>query len=267
MSNEQGAKLLDRLWTIYSIEQIGTRYFKQLNRAGFMAIVEPHIGDLVPDLYLGGVAARDAAFRFFIALRYKLPSFPAGWLSEFRAAFDRGEIDSVALGALTRKIYCGIAPEPNSRGEHHAQTLSNFRLSDIDGRMLAGERQFYESLPDSVMLYRGAIADTPSIAARGISWTLHRSYATAHLYRRCMPGHVSIEIRKLLGIPTPPPQLVTIAAPKSAILAYRHAGDGEVFVDFEAVDLNILTSLPTTDLLYQSVAGKIQDMHRTLLVA
>ncbi|HVJ03298.1 MAG TPA: hypothetical protein VM662_14030 [Sphingomonas sp.] len=270
MSNEPATQLLESLWAIYSIEQIGSRYLRQLDRAAFMTAAEPLMREFSPAIFAGGQVARRAICMFFYHLNEETQavlSLPLAWQRAFRDAFDRGEIDSVALGAAVRMIYRYNSPEPRYAGEAMAETLANLRLSDPAGIMLPQELRVWHALPDHVTIYRGALAHTAAEAARGISWSLSRGYSAMHLYRRAMPIHAATDVRALLGLDAPPRQLVSATVRKSAVLAAMCSSDEEVFVDYEQIETAGITSLPTSSLLTTGFKELVQKTSARLHAA
>lgn len=115
----------------------------------------------------------------------------------------------------------------------------------------------WQMLPEHVAIYRGALTHSTDEATKGISWSLSRGYAAAHLYRRTLPIHEATDIRKLVGQYPPQRRLVSTVAPKSAILAVCGSADQEVFVDYELLDPAKIKSLPTNNLLHQAVGEKL----------
>lgn len=265
MVDERAEHLLASLWTTYSVEQIGSRYLRQLDRDSFMAVAGPLMDEHAPAIYRGGPEAQRAVCILFIRLAELTFSMPLKWQRHFRLAFDQGEIDGVAFGAAMRMIYTGNSPEPGYRGEHMKETLSNMRMATPAGIMLPTELQLWNALPDQMMIYRGALTDTSADAAKGLSWSLSRGAAAAHLCRRTLPIHAATEVRALLGLPSPPPQLVAAMVPKSAIIAVIDGSLDEVLVDRDLIQPATVQSLPSNDLLMQGVIGAVSAIQVRLM--
>ncbi len=200
MVEERAEHLLTRLWATYSFEQIGSRHLRPLDRDSFMAVAGPLMDEYASSIFGGGPEAQRGVCLFLYGVSELTRSMPLTWQRHFRLAFDEGAIDGIALGAAVRMIYIGHIPEPAYRGEHTQQTLSNMRMATPAGIMLPTELQRWNALPDQMMIYRGALTDTSADAAKGLSWSLSRGAAAAHLCRRTLPIHAATEVRALLAL-------------------------------------------------------------------
>ncbi|MHA4837197.1 hypothetical protein [Sphingopyxis sp. MSC1_008] len=270
--------MLDQLWTLYAAEQTENHYIKQFDRAAFMAAAQPAYDQFAPDFASTDwnaehhmPQAKFAVASFLYALKKPMTAFPMGLQRAFRDAFDRGEIDAIALGTAVRLIYRYHTPRRRSRGEAIPETLANLNLSDPAGIMIPSELAVWRALPDQVTIYRGALTYTPQEAVRGISWSLSRAHAAAHVYNRTLPVNEGTEIRRLLGQNPPPPQLIAAVAPKSAILAFTGSQtsgiDREVFVNYEQLDPPHIKSLPANNLLMQAVSERLVNIGRFAALA
>lgn len=253
-------ELPERLWALYAVAQIGSRYLRPIEHEEFIALTNAALAGGQAAIIAGGQSARQEICLFFFHLHETLGGgVPLSWQRVFREAFDGGAIDGIVLGAAVRMIYRYNSPEPQYRGEDMAATLANLRIADRTGIMLPQERDIWEALPERVTIFRGAFAHTAIEAAQGLSWSLSRGYASAHLYRRSLPIHAATDIRQLLGMDSPPRQLIEATVSKTAILAAMCSSDYEVFVDYERIAEADIQSLPTNALLRR---GVVEAAHR-----